>query len=304
MLQGGISTVTSVTEASSTSESKNSKVSTGFGLSEAFSTLLKVDLSGSKEKSANQDSAKKYSEERVHTPASLFFQLRNLLVEKNYLIEPSNDDLPKAGEFVEFEGYLKRNPIIETMDSLSEMMAIAETFEDKPQNKGKQVVNQMSENQKIRQQMIKFSDSLKAGNTIDLTSKSLKTNYSAVITVETAFLNDPLMSDLVDGQFKVIGKVIKSVDDATDSINLLRKTALSKLPPSMLLEAFKMPISIKQRTRFCYSRIGASCQRTCNSNNTYCNLCMTRCFFITSNRICRLQTQRCPKFRPKSSSKI
>ncbi len=85
--------------------------------------------------------------------------------------------------------------------------------------------------------MVRFSDALKAGSTIDLSSASLEAGYTAVVTVETGFLNDPLMSDLVDGQFKIIGKVIKSVNDSSDSINLLRKTALSKMPSAIMLGA-------------------------------------------------------------------
>lgn len=238
MLQGGISTVTSVTESSKNTTSEAEKVSAGFGLSEAFSTLLKIDLSGTRDKSSGNEDASTSSQERVHTPASLFFQLRNILIEKGYLIDSLAGDLPKAGDFVEFEGYLKRNPIVETIDSLAEMMDMADAFEDKPQpKKGNRNQNQISENQKIKQQMVRFSDALKAGSTIDLSSASLASNYTAVVTVETSFLNDPLMSDLVDGQFKIIGKVIKSVSDSSDSINLLRKTALSKMPSTMMLEA-------------------------------------------------------------------
>lgn len=236
MLQGGISTVTSVTEASKISRTDGEKVSAGFGLSEALSTLLKIDLSGTRDKSSGNEEANTTSQERVHTPASLFFQLRNALIEKGYLIDGTDEELPKAGDFVEFEGFLKRNPIVETIDSLAEMMDMADVFEQKPQpKKGKP--NQISENQKIKQQMVRFSDALKAGSTIDLSSKSLKGGYTAVVTVETSFLNDPLMSDLVDGQFKIIGKVIRSVSDSSDSINLLRKTALSKMPSTLMLEA-------------------------------------------------------------------
>lgn len=236
MLQGGISTVTSITEASKNTKSDGEKVSAGFGLSEAFSTLLKIDLSGTRDKSSENEEASTISQERVHTPASLFFQLRNILIEKGYLIENTDEKLPKAGDFVEFEGYLKRNPIVETIDSFAEIMDMAEVFEERPQpQKGRS--NQTSENKKIKQQMTRFSDALKAGSTIDLSSKSLKAGYTAVVTVETSFLNDPLMSDLVDGQFKIMGKVIRSVSDSSDSINLLRKTALSKMPSAMMLEA-------------------------------------------------------------------
>lgn len=235
MLQGGISTVTTVTESSLNKNTDGEKVSAGFGLSEAFSTLLKIDLTGSKEKTVGTEETNTSSQERVHTPASLFFQLRNILLEKGYLKE-TLEELPKAGDFVEFEGFLKRNPIVETIDSLAEMMDMADVFEDKPQRK-KGARNQVSENQQIKQQMVRFSDALKAGSTIDLSSASMTAGYTAIVTVETGFLNDPLMSDLVDGQFKIIGKVIKSVSDSSDSINLLRKTALSKMPSTLMLEA-------------------------------------------------------------------
>ena len=237
MLQGGISTVISATEASKRTTSDGEKISAGFGLSEALSTLLKIDLSGTRDKSSGNEETSALSQERVHTPASLFFQLRNILIDKGHLRENTYDELPKAGDFVEFEGYLKRNPIVEAIDSLAEMLDIAEMFSEKPQpQKGKP--NQISENKKVKQQMTLFSDALKAGSTIDLTSKSLKAGYTAVVTVETGFLNDPLMSDLVDGQFKVIGKVIRSVGDSSESISLLRKTALSKMPSHLIKEAF------------------------------------------------------------------
>ncbi len=237
MLQGGISTVTSVTEASKSAKSDGEKISAGFGLSEALSTLLKIDLSGTRDKSSGNEEASTFSQERVHTPASLFFQLRNILIDKGYLRESTGGELPKAGDFVEFEGYLRRNPIVETIDSLAEMMDMAEMFAEKLQpQKGKP--NQISENKKIKQQMMLFSSALKAGSTIDLTSKSLTAGYTAVVTVETGFLNDPLMSDLVDGQFKVIGKVIRSVDGSSESISLLRKTALSKMPSNLMREVF------------------------------------------------------------------
>lgn len=57
-----------------------------------------------------------------------------------------------------------------------------------------------------------------------------------MITLETGFLNDPTMSDLVDGQFRVIGKVIKSIDNETESISLLRKTALSRISSPILAD--------------------------------------------------------------------
>lgn len=97
----------------------------------------------------------------------------------------------------------------------------------------------MPNSQKHKLQIVRFLDALKAGSIIGLSVKSLITDYiPTVVTVGTSFLNNPLMSDLVDGQFKVIGKVIKSVSESSESINLLRKTVLSKMTSNLMLEAF------------------------------------------------------------------
>ncbi len=79
-----------------------------------------------------------------------------------------------------------------------------------------------------------FSEGLKSGNTIDITASKLLSGHAAVITLESTYLNDPAMSDLVDGEFKVIGKVIRSIGDSGESINLIRKAALSRLPRPLL----------------------------------------------------------------------
>lgn len=238
MLRGGISTVTAVTTNSSTQDSQQQHMSAGFGLSEAFSTLLRINLSAGKSRTDTTDSGSIATEERVHTPASLFYELRSMFVDKGYVRSITAEQLPESGDFVEFDAWLKRNPIVETLDSFAEMINLADMFSDELQRKGKGGKPQQSENQKIREQMLSLSNSLKAGSTIDLTATDLVAGYSGVITVETSFLNDPMMSDLVDGQFKVLGKVIRSVRDKSESISLLRKTALSEMPSALLSQTF------------------------------------------------------------------
>jgi hypothetical protein len=239
MLQGGISTVTAVTKTETSNSSSQEKAGAAFGLSQAFSTLLKIDISGETSKSKKNDEENRLSEERVHTPASLFYQLRNIILEKNLLKLLSAEVSPESGDIVEFEASLKRNPIVETMDTLSEMMNMAILFDDKGgQQKGPKR-NQGSEYQKIQKQMMAFSETLKTGDTIDLTADNLSTSHAAVITLETGYLNDPMMSDLVDGKFRVLGKVIRSLESSDESISLIRKTALSKMPAPLLEQVFE-----------------------------------------------------------------
>lgn len=256
MLQGGISTVTAVTKTETTTKSNQEKAGANFGLSQAFSALLKIDLSGEKSKSSGESGENKLAEERVHTPASLFYQLRNILLEKKILKVLAEGVSSEPGDIVEFGASLKRNPIVETMDSLSEMMNLAILFDDKGgEQKGQKNKNQGSRYQKSKKQMEAFSESLKTGDTIDLTADNLDTSHAAVITVETGFLNDPMMSDLVDGRFRVLGKVIRSIDNASESISLIRKTALSKMPPPLLMQVFGQLSSLGSEQGFDIPRL-------------------------------------------------
>ena len=251
MLQGGISTITAVSRTQESVENTSSSVSGGFGLGEALSMLMRVDLSGSQSKADSLQAGETQAEERVHTPASLLYQLRNSLSEADLLITPEGDNLPYPGQFVEFQAALRRNPIVEVLDSFAEMMELAEAFGSHDSRGGGNPGSQNksgrgkggrkradSEYAEIKKQMTRLSESLKAGDSIDLTAPDVAGAYNAVITVETKYLNDPAMADLVDGNFRVLGKVVRQVSSSSESISLLRKTALSKMPPRQLDQVF------------------------------------------------------------------
>jgi len=173
-------------------------------------------------------------EERVHTPASLFYTLRNLLYEKNLLKVDEDDFHPIPGDIVEFEATLKRNSIIETMDFLVAFSDLTTVFSDEPHKNAKKKGGTSGDQTKI--QILKLAEILKSGNSIDLTTGELKCKYKAVVTIEIQYLNDPLMSDLVDGTFHVVGKIITVIPDKSKAINLLRK---SKMPTSVLDKVIK-----------------------------------------------------------------
>ena len=257
MLRGGISMVTAVTSSSAKQQSEQQEVSAKFGLNEALSTLLRVDLSGGKSKEKASDTSTELTEERVHTPASLYYELKNLLAEQGYLSTPSPGELPSPGEFVEFTAALQRNPIVETLDSMVEMLKLANMFTEEPpkQTKKSGAKRHMSEGQRALGQITSLSDALKAGSTIDLTTSGTEPGFRSVVTVETRFLNDPFMSDLVDGRFNVLGKVIRSVEDNNESISLLRKTALEKMPKETLNEVFTALSNLKSEGGFSMPKI-------------------------------------------------
>ncbi len=239
MLQGGIATVTRVTSTESSSASDKQQYGATFGLNKALSTLLRIDVSGNREKRKDDLLGTQTNEEKVHTPASMFQMLRRCLVADNKLSFMDDKYEPEIRQIVEFTAPLRKNPIIQTMDTFVGLMNMAILFsQPSPQGKHKGQKSQTPDtNKAIKAQMEQFLESLKAGDTVDIVTDTLSCGYRAVITLEREFLNDPTMSDLVDGHFKVLGKVIRVINDDKDSINLIRKTALSAMPEKILNDA-------------------------------------------------------------------
>ncbi len=237
MLQDGISTVTRVSSSDDVKSADKQRYGASFGLANALSSLLKIDVSGERTKGSEAATQTRLDTERVHTPSSLFQKLRGILSEKGALTKVTAEYKPVPGDMVEFSTALKRNPLIQTMDTLVKLMELATAFADGPQ-KNQSKKDQQKEAVKIKAQIETFMEGLKAGETIDVVSDSSEWKYKAVITLEQEYLNDPTMSDLVDGQFKVVGKVTRVIPDSNQSVSLLRKTSLSVLPSQTLKAIF------------------------------------------------------------------
>lgn len=237
MMQDGLSQVTRITTTEAGKDATTRGIDTTFGLGQAFAGLLKVDFSGKRSSNREASNETSRSEERVHTPSSLLFKLRQMLGEQNQLKTAGGSYQPGAGHIVEFTTTLRRNPLIETMDTTVGMMELATTFTEQPKRPGKRQSAPSDEKQTMLQ-MERFRETLKVGSTVDIVSDTLESGYTAVLTLEEEFLSDPTMSNLVEGQFTVLGKVIRVVTDASNSISLLRKTPISAMPLPLLQEAF------------------------------------------------------------------
>lgn len=234
MLKGGISTVTRVARIETDAKSDQRRYGAEFGLSKALSSLLRINVSGERDVKKEGGSEMKLDQEKVHTPASLFQNLRQILLDKEALSIMDESFSPQHHQLIEFTASLQRNPLIQTMDSFISIMEMAIMFESDTQP-GKSKKQTLDQNKKIKKQMENFLEKLKSGDTVDIVTNVLPCKYRAVITLETEYLNDPTMSDLVEGQFKTLGKVIRVIEEGTDdTISLIRKTSLSMMPESIL----------------------------------------------------------------------
>ncbi|MBN1899786.1 hypothetical protein JW926_00505 [Candidatus Sumerlaeota bacterium] len=139
MLEGGICQVTRVASSQQKTESNERRYGAEFGLSKALSSLLSIMVSGESRKSEGNEKVLHKDEERIHTPASLFYRLRNQLRKESYLHVLTEPLLPNEHDLVEFEASMIRNPLIHTMDSFVSIIEMALLFENQDINvKGKQ----------------------------------------------------------------------------------------------------------------------------------------------------------------------
>lgn len=133
---------------------------------------------------------------------------------------------------VEFVARMRKNPVIEAVQTLLGALELAESFSEisskkpEPQGKKKELRHQESEGTILIRKLRNFYERAASGDIEDIIGNLTGIPYTAVIGLEKEYLNDPKMSDLVDGEFTVVGKVVNVVADSDKSINLLRRVAL------------------------------------------------------------------------------
>lgn len=230
ILEDGFSKLRAVKSQSADLESKNTEVGGSINSSNLLS-FLGVTLSSRLGKSSKNDNTKEVSEERVHTPASLFSKLKMTLEEqseiKSLSLELLHQDEIRTGDFVEFEGVLRKNPMVNTMETF---VKVFETFipltesvllESESEESKKQ-----SENEMILDQMRTILNDLTRSKSVDLIV-DLDNEIKAVLSCRLEYFNEQDAYEIIDGKFKVLGKVIRvAKSESEESINLLRKTSL------------------------------------------------------------------------------
>ena len=186
-------------------------------------------------------------EELVHTPSSLFARLRGELDSRCLVREVLDDDsLSKIhnGDFVEFEATLHRIQIIEILKAFELLAPLEDTFGAGPNEDSNKRSNKARRSN--RQQQNAMPEQVKAILTAmsgvglqDIVAKV--GGMSLILTVEDGYFIDPTMNDVLDGTFRVFGKVTRVITDESESINLLRMSPLAKFP--QVIESFAVAMN-------------------------------------------------------------
>ena len=236
-INNGFSQVTKLKTASNIEGGVNGGIDSDLGNKNIF-TLLGVNLKGKVEGGKSQEQ----EQEKVHTPASLFNCLKSELFNEKVVKKVHNEkdfNNIQSGDFVEVSGYIKLNPLVSVMKNMSNVMELFTVLQS--DGTGKNAKKENKENKKIVGQMKAFTESLQNKGMVDLICES-EDNYkfSSVLPVYQDYFFNENMNEIMEGKFKVLGKVTK-VCKEDSKIDLLRNTSFTLFKESVMtgiLEAF------------------------------------------------------------------
>lgn len=238
ILEDGFSMVSQVNYTEHRESSSTQKAEAGVSSSATIlSKLLKIDISGEFDHSGSKGENKSVAKEKVHTNVSLLSKFRSFLIEQKMLKSEFAVSNMQIGDFIEVEGELQKNPLINYMELFLDLFRMVDIFSEKPElGKKTQVNSQKQKNLDTVKQIKAFAEELKQSGTVDFILADKK--GTVVLSAQEQFLSNDNISEILGGRFKILGKVIAICKDESEEIDLLRKTSLSIISESLLEDMF------------------------------------------------------------------
>ena len=238
IMEDGFSMVSQVNYSEHKESNSTQKAEAGVSApATILSKLLKINIAGELNHSGSNGENETVSKEKIHTNVSLLSKFRGFLADNKMLKKDFEMSKMEVGDFIEVEGELQKNPLINYMELFIDLLRMADIFTEKPQLGNKtQANNQKKQDNRMLEQVKSFSSELKHSGTIDFVLSDQK--GTAVLSAQEQYLANDNVSEIIGGRFKVLGKVISVCKDTTDEIDLLRKTSLSILSEEFISEMF------------------------------------------------------------------
>ncbi len=214
-----------------TSESKKAGADAGIGSSNVFA-LLGVRLKGALENVEGRE----ITHERVHTPTSLFSKVRNHLRKAKLVHDlagsSANLAAVRPGHFVEVEMRLRRNPLVDALEAVNETIAGIKVLTSFGKS-GQKSVTDRAQGDNLRQiaeNCKRLAGALTGSGAVDLVGDIVPGPGQVVVPVEDRYFGEHSADEVADGQFRVFGKVVRTVLEEGEGISLLRNTKFAYIP--------------------------------------------------------------------------
>ena len=213
---------TLISRASAEQTSTNAEVLLGL-----LAPFVDISLGRNAIRSSDDARQQTLTENLVHTATSLFAKLRSELRNRCLVAEVDQDsNLAELseGEFVEFEATFQRSQFDETMSIIGSFTPLLASLGMHFQN-----ASADSDAPSISADQIASVTNAMAGTGPRYLVANVGELRFVVVVRDDHFL-DPTMSDVLDGTFRVFGKVVRVIANAEDgeSINILKSSPLSR----------------------------------------------------------------------------
>ena len=218
-IEDGFSEVKNIQTSKNKNHEDDAEVNIGNNNLFAF---LNIGIRGNHKVESNDGQT--VAEERTHTPVSLFQKLKKQLDDENLIERDINNAI--IGDFIEFQGTLKTNPVIDMLAGIKELIVLANLFSDSKGKQNQSKKDKLMSDSKFNAQIEGLINGLQAGGKKDIVCVN-DTMKIILPTDENYFLNNN-MSEVTDGNYKILGKVIQICKEDGE-ISLLRNTVFSKL---------------------------------------------------------------------------
>lgn len=241
IVEDGFSNLSNIKISSLEIEGQKSNTNASIGISNAFA-LLDVSLKSHKENKKGTSEQMEIEKQKVHTPTSLFAKLRVILDKMNLLHNIQSVEIIeslKSGEFVEFRAILRKNPLVDALESLKKVGEMATSLTS--------MGNKLPQNTKtVLQQIDSMIQALTVSNSVEIIADLIDVGCKAVLTTKLEYFKDRDITQIIDGEFSVLGKVIRVVKpSSSDKIDLLRNTKFGLINRKIIddfSKSFKSPL--------------------------------------------------------------
>lgn len=250
-VEDGLSLVERVTSGQTSGHASERSGNADFGTPSIF-PFFKLGFSGKLGKTANEGASEMREAERTHTYGSLLHRLRRYLIEEHLIATLAGHEPVAVGNFIEFSGVVRPNPFTDSFKLLQRMLGFVEvghrmsdqTAVTTSGTKGKgghaqaqrPPANPEAAKMKAIQDFIQqLTVDVEREGTSTILVESQSTDYKAVVTLFDDYLRDRSMAELLNRDFRILGKVARHLPSgSTEAVDLLASSGVAGFPPELL----------------------------------------------------------------------
>jgi len=252
-VEDGFRLVERVTTGQTSGKSTDKSAGADFATPSLFN-FFKVGFSGKLGKTSAEGTSETTEAELTHTYGSLLHRLRRYLFEENLITILGSDAVHPAtvGTFIEFTGVVRPNPFTDSFHRLQRMLSFAEvaaTMSQPPtpavqghkgnrgQNQGRATPanKQTSQLTAMGSFLEKLTEDVEREGTSTIVFENQPPEYRAVVTLFNDFLRDRSMAELMNREFRVLGKVARHLPTGSaEGVDLLASAGVAGFPPEIL----------------------------------------------------------------------